>query len=316
MTTTVQFIGSMEAVIAAVVAHWRALGIDADWLEAAEPAQSGTTLWWSTERPEGRVRLVGTLSGKGQPLTDAVVPDSVADIWMAPLASVETLAHLAERRDVTMTLPAAGGVALVNPRSPNSQLAGFPKPKPAENAPDAPEPLPWAPRTPGVANGYPLGAFAMHGGDRWYQGATVPAADPVALNGGNYNEPGTLNSGWVKVFQPGTTPAWEADTQYLAGQTVSRPNGRLYKAKLAEYALLGREPENPVMHAVWEDVGPAEGGGGGEGPEAWAVGQSVAVDDERTDGGRLYRALQAHTTQAGWEPANVPALWEDIGPAP
>ena len=29
-------------------------------------------------------------------------------------------------------------------------------------------------------------------------------------------------------------------------------------------------------------------------------------------GGKLRRCLQAHTSKAGWEPENVPALWEEI----
>lgn len=28
--------------------------------------------------------------------------------------------------------------------------------------------------------------------------------------------------------------------------------------------------------------------------------------------GRLWRCLQAHTSQDGWEPENAPALWEEI----
>ena len=42
---------------------------------------------------------------------------------------------------------------------------------------------------------------------------------------------------------------------------------------------------------------------------AWAAGQAVKVGDLRSYGGTVYRCLQAHTTQAGWEPPNVPALW-------
>jgi chitinase len=36
---------------------------------------------------------------------------------------------------------------------------------------------------------------------------------------------------------------------------------------------------------------------------AYTVGQLV------TYGGTTYRCLQAHTSLAGWEPPNVPALW-------
>ena len=46
---------------------------------------------------------------------------------------------------------------------------------------------------------------------------------------------------------------------------------------------------------------------------AWAAGQTVKVGDLRTYGGKTYRCLQAHTTQAGWEPSSVPALWTPQG---
>ena len=46
---------------------------------------------------------------------------------------------------------------------------------------------------------------------------------------------------------------------------------------------------------------------------AWAAGQAVKVGDLRTYGGKTYRCLQAHTTQAGWVPPGVPALWAAQG---
>ena len=42
---------------------------------------------------------------------------------------------------------------------------------------------------------------------------------------------------------------------------------------------------------------------------AWKAGEAVKVGDLRSHQSKTYKALQAHTTQAGWEPPNVPALW-------
>lgn len=56
--------------------------------------------------------------------------------------------------------------------------------------------------------------------------------------------------------------------------------------------------------AGWQEVGPATG--------AWTAGTSYAVDDEVTHQGATYRCIQAHDAIAGWEPPNVPALWEAI----
>jgi len=46
---------------------------------------------------------------------------------------------------------------------------------------------------------------------------------------------------------------------------------------------------------------------------AWAPGVAYAVGDTVTYNGVVYKCLQAHTSQTGWEPPNVPALWQPIG---
>ena len=43
--------------------------------------------------------------------------------------------------------------------------------------------------------------------------------------------------------------------------------------------------------------------------EDWEVGESVDVGDIRKYNSKLYRVIQAHTTQADWTPDSVPALW-------
>jgi hypothetical protein len=44
---------------------------------------------------------------------------------------------------------------------------------------------------------------------------------------------------------------------------------------------------------------------------AWAPGEAVKVADFRTScGGAVFECVQAHTTQTGWEPPVVPALWK------
>lgn len=48
----------------------------------------------------------------------------------------------------------------------------------------------------------------------------------------------------------------------------------------------------------------------------WAPNISVRVDERYVYNGRVYRVIQAHTTQAGWVPSGTPALFADEGPAP
>lgn len=42
----------------------------------------------------------------------------------------------------------------------------------------------------------------------------------------------------------------------------------------------------------------------------WAVGIAYSVNDEVTYLGNTYICLQAHTSQIGWNPVSVPALWQ------
>jgi len=50
---------------------------------------------------------------------------------------------------------------------------------------------------------------------------------------------------------------------------------------------------------------PATGG-------TWAAGTAYSPGSTVTYGGATYRCRQAHTALAGWEPPNVPALWERV----
>ena len=42
---------------------------------------------------------------------------------------------------------------------------------------------------------------------------------------------------------------------------------------------------------------------------AWAYPVSYAVGNRVSDGGKLYKCQQAHTSQEGWKPSATPALW-------
>lgn len=45
---------------------------------------------------------------------------------------------------------------------------------------------------------------------------------------------------------------------------------------------------------------------------AWSVGIDYAADFRVRYADKLYRCVQAHTSQAGWEPPATPALWTDV----
>ncbi|GAA1617083.1 carbohydrate-binding protein [Catellatospora bangladeshensis] len=48
------------------------------------------------------------------------------------------------------------------------------------------------------------------------------------------------------------------------------------------------------------------------GTTSWRAGAAYAVGAQVTYAGISYRCLQAHTSQVGWEPPNVPALWQRL----
>ena len=45
---------------------------------------------------------------------------------------------------------------------------------------------------------------------------------------------------------------------------------------------------------------------------AWAVGVAYAADERVRYGEKLYRCVQAHTSQANWTPDATPALWAEV----
>ena len=44
----------------------------------------------------------------------------------------------------------------------------------------------------------------------------------------------------------------------------------------------------------------------------WAAGQAYTAGYKVQYGGKLWRCLQAHTSQEGWEPENSASLWAEI----
>jgi chitodextrinase len=128
-----------------------------------------------------------------------------------------------------------------------------------------------------------------------------------------------------------TAPTWNATTAYVGGSVVSF-NGHQYAAK---WWTQGEEPDtHSGQWDVWTDKGACSGGGTPPPPSpspskspsptgsptpsgtghyaAWVAGHAYAVGDLVSYGGHDYKCLQAHTSQVGWEPPNVPALWQAL----
>ncbi|ALO12953.1 Putative serine protease [Streptomyces venezuelae] len=75
------------------------------------------------------------------------------------------------------------------------------------------------------------------------------------------------------------------------------------------------QPLNPLLQnygLTLKTTGTDPGPGPGE-PQpggTWAAGKVYAAGATVTYGGATYRCLQGHQAQTGWEPPNVPALWQ------
>jgi hypothetical protein len=100
---------------------------------------------------------------------------------------------------------------------------------------------------------------------------------------------------------PAGAAVWRSGTAYAVGD-VAIFDGVPWTCLQAHTSQNAWTP--PAVPALWSIQG--QGGGG---PVEWVAGEAVAIGDQRVFEGTTYEVIQAHTTQTGWEPPNVPALW-------
>lgn len=128
---------------------------------------------------------------------------------------------------------------------------------------------------------------------------------------------------WSIVYGTQTIPQ---DEFIIAGPITDNRNGtvsvRMGKATAAEVSnvITGGAVDLPTaytMRAVIEDsVTALDDETAATVPSLftpWTVGEAVEVGDRRYYATRLYKVVQAHTTQADWTPDVTPALWAVVG---
>ena len=98
----------------------------------------------------------------------------------------------------------------------------------------------------------------------------------------------------VKMGKPTEAEASAATVTALVGQSIT-----------PQRALELR----PVIEAAATSLPDSEAATAVELFPAWAYPVSYAVGDRRSDGGKLYKCQQAHTSQEDWKPSATPALW-------
>jgi hypothetical protein len=116
---------------------------------------------------------------------------------------------------------------------------------------------------------------------------------------------------------------WVKDNlQVLTGQALVVPGSAGERSSYCVVSELNPDGTLTTVSAYHvNDIGVItqglpDGSGGPPPATAWAVDTAYAIDDTVTypeaKPNVTYRCLQAHTSQAGWEPPNVPALWVAI----
>ncbi|WP_405403902.1 carbohydrate-binding protein [Streptomyces sp. NBC_01104] len=107
----------------------------------------------------------------------------------------------------------------------------------------------------------------------------------------------------TQLYFPGE-PRNNTDTLYDPALLMNVRSVGSGKEGTFDFVLdVAQDPTDPTDPPTGPTDPPGPGGG-------WAPGASYNAGDRVTYGGVGYRCLQAHIALTGWEPPNVPALWE------
>ena len=133
-----------------------------------------------------------------------------------------------------------------------------------------------------------------------------------SYNADTYPDPTAVPALVRRARRPGVAEPWvqpldQFDAYKLLDPFTGKPQRCLHGGKEFE-TLVDNNVWTPAHGLQWRDVAyvaPPTG--------AWS-GASVAykVGDKVTYSGKTYTCRQAHTSQAGWTPTAVPALWEVV----
>lgn len=97
------------------------------------------------------------------------------------------------------------------------------------------------------------------------------------------------------------TPEWKPGMTLAVGDTVMH-GGSMFIVIQAHTTQAGWEP-GTATQSLFRRVQQ-------EGSTEWQPDTDYATGAECTYEGSAYTCLQGHTSQAGWEPPNVPSLWK------
>ncbi|MFE6287648.1 alpha-lytic protease prodomain-containing protein [Streptomyces sp. NPDC057877] len=141
----------------------------------------------------------------------------------------------------------------------------------------------------GSTTGWHCGTIQQHNTSVTYPEGTISGVTRTTVCA----EPGDSGGSYISGSQAQGVTSGGSGNCSSGGTTFYQPINPL----LQNYGL--------TLKTTTSDPGdPGDPGG------TWAAGTVYQPGDTVTYGGATYRCLQGHQAQAGWEPPNVPALWQ------
>ncbi len=150
---------------------------------------------------------------------------------------------------------------------------------------------------------------------------TIVSEDTVAApafspSGGTYSEPQEValtcatENAVIRYTTDGSEPT--ASSQVYT-DAISVDSTTTIKAKAFKEGMTASSTVTAV-YTIEEDSGEDDSGEGDSGQSEateWAPNTSYQTGDIVSYDGKYYECIQSHTSLTGWEPSNVPALWEE-----
>jgi streptogrisin C len=149
----------------------------------------------------------------------------------------------------------------------------------------------------GSTTGWHCGTVQQHNTSVTYQEGTVSGVTRTSVCA----EPGDSGGSFISGSQAQGVTSGGSGNCTSGGTTFFQPVNPILQAYGLTLKTTGSGPGDPG------DPGdPGEPGG------TWSAGTVYQAGDTVTYGGATYRCLQGHQAQPGWEPPNVPALWQRV----
>ncbi|MFI6476977.1 carbohydrate-binding protein [Nonomuraea sp. NPDC050663] len=149
----------------------------------------------------------------------------------------------------------------------------------------------------GSTTQYHCGTIGQHGTSVTYPQGTVSGVTRTSVCA----EPGDSGGSFFSGSQAQGVTSGGSGNCSSGGTTYHQPVNEI----LQTYGLSLVSTGGPTSSPTSSPTGSPPGG-------TWAPYTAYAVGSTVTYGGASYRCIQAHTSLPGWEPSNVPALWQRL----